>query len=181
MPRTDKNPTPTAVPASQLAEFWRVVEIFNDLPESATNQMQKVYERQWDGGQNRIAGRALKLLAQAGRLTDDVDYALDSLCGIVGGASDVAIAILARDLISADDYNRLTRWWDQYSDGTIDPPARPSVAYQLARALVALSLTAAFVAAAAGRLALDSKALPGVIALVTVLAAITAALRPVNH
>ena len=97
--------------AERVAEFDRVVALVEDMTPDRADYYQRIYQRHWDGGIDRAGSRAYKQLRRAGRLTVDVDDALDSLCGIVGGATDVALAVLARDLISADDYERLTRWW----------------------------------------------------------------------
>lgn len=97
--------------AEQVAEFDRVVQIAEAMTPDRVDHYQRIYSQHWDSGINRIGRRAYKQLRNAGRATVDVDDALDSLCGIVGGATDVAIAVLARDLITAEDFERLTRWW----------------------------------------------------------------------
>ncbi|MEU1240019.1 hypothetical protein ABZ388_06640 [Micromonospora parva] len=92
-------------------EFDRVVHVVETMAPDQADHYQKTYSRHWDTGIDRAGSRAYKQLQRSGRLTADVDDALDSLCGIVGGATDVAIAVLTRDLISADDFEKLTRWW----------------------------------------------------------------------
>ncbi|MEU7590662.1 hypothetical protein AB0A95_30770 [Micromonospora sp. NPDC049230] len=72
---------------------------------------------------------------------------------------------------------------DQDIDLDLDEPkvSRPGSLHRATRAALALALASVFVAALAGRLTLDGKALPAVFALVATLAACTLATRPTSN
>lgn len=116
---TAPNPYPEAVDPSLGAAFAAVVETARGFSPQRADELQEKYERQWSGWIDRVGGRVHDALTEAGLVeSGNTDPAgawiyLDQLCGIVGGASDVATAVLARDhgLISDKDFDLLTHWW----------------------------------------------------------------------
>ncbi len=99
--------------------FAQVVNQARALTDAEADDLQEVYEARWNGRVDRASGRVHRALERAGYSRNgDTDPAgawiyLDELCGIVGGAADVASAVLARDayLISPGDFRLLTAWW----------------------------------------------------------------------
>lgn len=96
---------------------------------------QRRYEHTWaqDFARHEIAGQ---LVHEIGSATDRHEQllpvagitawaAMDELCGEVGGASDVADAVLNHDLIDPTWFDRLTRWWTDA--GLPMPIADPAV------------------------------------------------------
>ncbi|MEV1321938.1 hypothetical protein AB0J14_38320 [Micromonospora arborensis] len=167
------------------AEFDCVVAFAEALTPDRADHYQKIYNRHWDSGVNRAGSRAYKQLQRAGRLTVDVDDALDSLCGIVGGATDVALAVLARDLIPAEDYERLTRWWRSAGLPLAGPapiryirPAQPAVRASWACGGAAVLLASSgFYAVDQGWLTFQSRYLPLLVAVLFLLGFGALALR----
>ena len=84
---------------------------------------QRRYEQAWaqDFARYEIAGQMVHEIGSAvGRHEQLLPVAgitawtaMDELCGEVGGASDVADAVLNHDLIDPAWFDRLTRWWVQ--------------------------------------------------------------------
>ncbi len=99
--------------------FAQVVNHARALTGDEADDLQEVYEDHWSNQVDRAGGRVHRALERAGlsrNYDDRADRAwryLDELCGIVGGASDVAGAVLARDhrLINERDFGTLTAWW----------------------------------------------------------------------
>lgn len=113
------SPYPAAVHPDLGAPFTFIVETARTFTPERADHLQKVYEAHWSPRVDSAGRRVHKALVKAD-LTANYDrddrkawIYLDELCGIVGGASDVAEAVLARDwyLISRRDFNTLTGWW----------------------------------------------------------------------
>lgn len=76
------------------------------------------------------AEHAINLAERSGRVVHyDRSTAwveLDEIKEMVGGSSDVALAVLVRDLLTPADFNTLTRWWTQAGLPLPEPAADTS-------------------------------------------------------
>src|SRR5262249_47370297 len=99
--------------------FADVVNRARDLSPTDADRFQQVYEQHRSVRVDRARRRVHRALEAAGlseNFNDDPRGAwvyVDKLCGIVGGAADVAEAVLAPHhyLVGERDFKLLPRWW----------------------------------------------------------------------
>lgn len=112
-PRIDHN----APDPERHAEFMRIVDTVRGWDIYDRERYEAVADKHWTGAQEESRTRAYAIAVSTGRIDPADDtvnsgaYLLDILCGIVGGTSGVAVAVLVADLLHPTDYRTLTEWW----------------------------------------------------------------------
>ncbi len=89
-----------------------VVATARSLSQAQIDDLDREADRVWTPATEQATKRAYRAMSRAGGVTDESIWRdVDEMCDIAGAAADTAIAVLAKDLIGAEDYQVLIAGW----------------------------------------------------------------------